>query len=322
MKKTLLLLLFISISSLYGGMTVRYINKYGRKYVYLKDVTRYYGMNLKINKKDCKMTSKYSKLEFTYSKRAFYANSVKMHLLFAPFLQKGEAFVSEIDFLRLIDPVLRYKSLVKHKLKTIVIDAGHGGKYPGAVGTKYKEKTLTLQMARYLEAILKARGYTVYMTRKTDKHLSSKTLKGDLGMRAKFATSKKADLFVSIHCNSASSSVSGFETYCLTPAKAPSTIEAKPKNKIEKGNKNDKNSLRLAYEVQKALKNNTKSKDRGVKHARFFVLKNNTVPAILVEAGFLTNPAEQKLLGSKGYQYMIAKSIAEGISRYHRELIR
>jgi len=324
MKKLLiyLLLLFAFYNTTYAAIKVRYIKTYGRKYVYLRDVSKYYGMNLNINKNFCDMSSKYSKIHIKYSKRDFTLNSVKMHFSFAPFYKRGEVFISEIDFLRLIDPLLRHKSLIKHKLKTIVIDPGHGGKYPGAVGSKYKEKTLTLQIALYLKAILSSRGYTVYMTRNSDKHLSSKKLKDDLGARANYPALKKADLFVSIHCNSASASVSGIETYCCTPVNAPSTIEIKPSSKVENGNKNDKNNLRLAYEVQKALKNNTKARDRGVKYARFYVLKKNTVPSVLVEAGFLTNTKEQILLGKRGYQYIIAKSIAEGISRYHLELIR
>ena len=106
------------------------------------------------------------------------------------------------------------------------------------------------------------------------------------------------------------------ETFAMTPRGAASTSDKKPGRTTGPGNSYDKNNYRLAYEVQKKLVQGTKSPDRGVKHARFFVLRKAICPGILVETGFITHPKEGLNLSKSSYQEKIIASIVSGINSY------
>ena len=211
--------------------------------------------------------------------------------------------------------------------KTIVIDPGHGGKDPGALGSgALQEKGVVLSIAHKLRDILTARGYTVLMTRDTNRFIPLKK-------RTEFATQHKADLFLSIHANaSGSSRARGIETYYLdvtSTDKAAEKIAAKEnansgysiqeletllKGLIRESKSED--SKRLARHVQQSLVQTTGAVDRGVKHARFVVLIGTKVPAILIEAGFVSNPTEGRKLATTAYQNKIATAIAQGVDRF------
>lgn len=211
--------------------------------------------------------------------------------------------------------------------KTIVIDAGHGGKDPGALGAgERQEKVVVLSIAKKLREKLTAKGYKVLLTREDNTFLA---LKG----RTQFATQNRADLFISIHANAnKNSKANGIETYYLDVAstdKAAEGIAARENadsgysiqelNTLLKGlvqESKSADSQRLATAVQKELIRATGAVDRGVKHARFVVLIGTSVPAILVETGFISNPTEGKNLMSAAYQQKIAGAIALGIDKF------
>ena len=211
--------------------------------------------------------------------------------------------------------------------KTIVIDPGHGGKDPGALGRgTLHEKGIVLSISHKLREVLTERGYTVRMTRDTNRFIPLKK-------RTEFATQHKADLFLSIHANaSGSSRAKGIETYYLdvtSTDKAAEKIAAQEnansgysiqeletllKGLIRESKSED--SKRLAGHVQQALVQTTGAVDRGVKHARFVVLIGTKVPAILIETGFVSNPVEGGKLATTAYQYKIATAIAQGVDRF------
>ena len=211
--------------------------------------------------------------------------------------------------------------------KTIVIDPGHGGKDPGALGSRnLQEKDIVLSISRKLHEILTAKGYTVLMTRDTNRFIPLKK-------RTEFATQHKADLFLSIHANaSASSRAKGIETYYLNVTstdKASEKIAAR--ENINSGysiqeletlldglirESKSEDSKRLARHVQDTLVQNTGAVDRGVKHARFVVLIGTKVPAILIETGFVSNPVEGRKLATSVYQHKIAAAIAQGVDKF------
>ena len=211
--------------------------------------------------------------------------------------------------------------------KTIVIDPGHGGKDPGALGrSPLQEKGIVLSIAHKLRDILTARGYTVLMTRDTNRFIPLKK-------RTEFATQHKADLFLSIHANASENSrANGIETYYLdvtSTDKAAEKIAAQEnansgysiqeletllKGLIRQSKSED--SKRLAQHVQQALVQTTGAVNRGVKHARFVVLIGTQVPAILIETGFVSNPVEGRKLSTTAYQYKIATAIAQGVDRF------
>ena len=311
LQKLLILsaILLLAASSV-NAQYIRYTKAYGKRYVYLNDVAKYYGMSLIKGSKGCEFRSRFSRIIFTYQKRSAKFNGVKINFLHAPYSKKGEPMLSEQDFLSYLDPMLRKGALKHGKVKKIMIDPGHGGKDTGAIGKRYREKNIVLQISRKLKDLLTAKGYQVIMTRTGDSFPS-------LQQRAVLCAKHKPDLFISIHCNAVGTkSVKGIETYCMTPAGAPSTADIKPSNKKEKGNGFDKNNARLALEIQRHLLKNTRAYDRGVKHARFFVLKKATCPGVLVETGFLSNSYEERLLGTSAYQTKIAKGLASAVSAY------
>jgi len=211
--------------------------------------------------------------------------------------------------------------------KTIVIDPGHGGKDPGALGRgALKEKYIVLSISEKLREVLTRKGYTVLMTRDTNRFIPLKE-------RTAFAIQRKADLFLSIHANgSESPKAKGIETYYMSVTstdKAAEDIAAREnadsgysiqelevllKGIIQQSKIED--SKRLAKHVQQALVQATGAVDRGVKHARFVVLIGTNVPAILIETGFVSNPTEGRKLTTSAYQHKIANAIAQGIEKF------
>ena len=214
-------------------------------------------------------------------------------------------------------------------VKTIVIDPGHGGKDPGAVSQARQEKQIVLNLSKTLSDILVKKGYNVRLTRETDVFLP-------LRKRTQFATNQKADLFISIHTNASTArSASGIETYYLALASDESARRTAMREnagaeynmkeldalvgRILKESKSTE-SRRLAELIQAQLTSGKQVKNRGVKHAPFVVLIGTKVPAVLVEVGFISNPAEGKKLTTKAYQRQLATAIAKGIEQYIRNL--
>lgn len=183
------------------------------------------------------------------------------------------------------------------KKKTIVLDAGHGGSDPGAVsqvldGKTIQEKTLTLSIVLKVRDILVNKGYSVILTRATDKYPS-------LDDRAELANRSGAAIFVSIHMNSSpSESANGTETYYST---------------LNNGTAFNTTSKALATNIQTRLQKALNSTNRGVKTANHAVTRKSLMPAALIEVGFISSPEEAGLLTTSSYQDKAASAIAEGI---------
>ncbi|WP_418186860.1 N-acetylmuramoyl-L-alanine amidase family protein [Aliarcobacter lanthieri] len=221
------------------------------------------------------------------------------------------------------------------KNKIIVLDAGHGGDDVGAVGpNKRYEKVVNLAVTKYLEAILKQRGYKVYLTRTTDKFIKVMD-------RTVLANEKNADLFISIHTNSITkekaNTTSGIETFFLSPARserAKRVAAQENKSDIREMNESSKNvfleslnrpritaSHKFAIDVQAGILQAARSKykdvkDSGVREGPFWVLVGAQMPSILVELGYISHPEESKRLYEKDYQQLLANGIANGIDSY------
>ncbi|MCW7754706.1 N-acetylmuramoyl-L-alanine amidase [Desulfobotulus sp. H1] len=221
-------------------------------------------------------------------------------------------------------------------VRRIVIDPGHGGKDPGAIGhvKGVFEKDINLQIAKILaEKLKKELQCDVILTRTGDTYLT-------LEERTQFANQHKADLFLSIHTNAAiNRNAYGIETYFLNLATDEESIAvAARENATSTKNISDlqtilndlmqnakiNESSRLASYVQKGMVDSVKPhyshiSDKGVKQAPFYVLLGAQMPSILIEAGFITNPRECQRLTNPQYQSRIADGIVEGIRRYIRE---
>ena len=172
-------------------------------------------------------------------------------------------------------------------MKTICIDAGHGGKDPGACAGGVREKDIALDVAKKIRAHLQAVGYGVILTREQDKFVS-------LGNRAAEANMWGADLFVSVHCNSApNSSANGMEVYVHTSRGADST--------------------RAAHAIYDRLLPASGLRGRGVKSKDLAVLRETAMPAVLVELGFISSDNDRAKLVSDEWQERAAEAIAAGI---------
>jgi len=201
----------------------------------------------------------------------------------------------------------------------VAIDPGHGGAERGAVNEALGlvEKELALEVAKRLAARLEARGFRIVLTRYDDRPVS-------LAERAEIANRAGAALFVSIHFNAADSpEAAGVETYLLKPAGEASTAEEAPPPAEEAvawpGNAFDQANFLFALRLQQRMTDRLQRADRGVKKARFGVLKELRAPGALVECGFLTNRSEALLVGTPVYREKLARALAEGIESFYLE---
>ncbi|MCQ2397159.1 MAG: N-acetylmuramoyl-L-alanine amidase [Lentisphaeria bacterium] len=259
------------------------------------------------------MTQRKETLVFTEKKPLFLIGNLHASLSYPVVYEKGRYLLEKTDYSEFIEPLLRTTLLPRRKIKNIVIDAGHGGKDQGASSGKILEKNLNLLMARKIAAILRIRGYQVSMTRTGDKTIT-------LQERCDFATKKKPDLFLSIHCNSAEdASISGIEVFLANPPDVPSFGTT---NIGKKGAATpfQQTSALWAFYTQKALLNATKATDRGIKRKQFKVIIDTPSPALLVELGFISNKDELQNLQKKDYQDKLADAICDSIDKLSKTL--
>lgn len=230
----------------------------------------------------------------------------------------------------------------RYRLRTVVLDAGHGGKDPGCKGVKAREcdvaLALVLALGRQIEENMP--DVRVIYTRKTNVFV-------ELDERAAIANRKHADLFISIHCNAGPRDSHGTEVWTMGLHKTTANLGvAQRENSVILQEDNYKsrydgfdprspqshilfslfqsayitNSLRLAQRVDGQLRTGVKRPSRGVKQAGFIVLWKSTMPSVLIESGFLTNPAEERYLNDKTNQTYMAVGIFRAFRAYRREL--
>ncbi|MDT8390285.1 MAG: N-acetylmuramoyl-L-alanine amidase [Lentisphaeria bacterium] len=297
-----------------GAFQIRTIDIDKNRYLLFADVARYYGMVHTHRAKDIRCQSRYSLMTFTVDDRRCVVNNVKITLCLPVKASGGHAFISETDFRLTLDPLLRTSVLSAAAARTVVIDPGHGGKDPGAAGAGTQEKEINLSVARRVAGALKKKGFRVFLTRTKDTFMT-------LDQRVTIAAKYKPDVFISLHANSADAgSAKGVETYVATPKGTKSTHGSKTKSTSSPGNKHDKESMRLAFELQKYLLHYTKAEDRGIKRANFVVIRDAPAAAALIELGFLSNPGENKKLAEAAYRDKLAYGIIQGVVAYDKAL--
>lgn len=200
-------------------------------------------------------------------------------------------------------------------INLIVIDPGHGGTEDGSKnkGQALVEKELNLDLSLRLQKHLESLGFKTVLTRYDDRQV-------DLKKRPEIANAAGADLFISVHFNAAQNKdANGLETYLLTPTGQISTgdTELSEKEKLGyPGNRFDLQNFQLAYRIQKSMIGRLKRTDRGVKKARWAVLKNLDCPGVLVECGFVSNQSEAQLVGTAGYRERMAMALADAIAAF------
>lgn len=215
-------------------------------------------------------------------------------------------------------PLLQYASYSPQKTR-IVLDCGHGGVDEGKVGCfGIKEKDINMQVGRKVADLLKKKGFNVWLTRTGDQTVT-------LDERTTLANSLQADLFLSIHANSAhNAAVQGVETYWLNhqtcqPAMAVETAQLQPtiaRYKERQGALNNLLAQQVHHQVLQATVAEHKTTDRCIKPSVTQVLLGTEMPAALIEIGFLSNPEETKYLSSSKYQTLVATGIVSGIQSF------
>ena len=179
------------------------------------------------------------------------------------------------------------------------------------------EKTFALDVSKRLGAILSSQGFEIVFTREDDTYLS-------LAERAIATNAAKADLFISVHFNAAGrSAVNGVETYTMTPRHQRSTSSVQPDpsdHTDEPGNAFDAWNTVLGFSMHRALLQKLGASDRGLKRARFAVLRLAECPGVLVEAGYLSNESEARKIATEDYRAEIAEGLANGITAYANQL--
>ncbi|NNN07043.1 MAG: hypothetical protein HKL90_14195 [Elusimicrobia bacterium] len=255
--------------------------------------------------------------------------------VYAPGVKPSASAPQGVASAAVVPPIAAAAS-AKTRRRVVVIDAGHGGKDPGATGTRgTKEKSVTLKTALELARVLRERGdFDVVLTRSDDTFVP-------LSERSKKANDLNADLFVSLHCNSSKNPHErGFEVYSVSETasdpeaealaaaeNAPLALEGKkPEDesaqqillamtKTEMLNE----SAPFATLVEREMAKRLDVPDRGTKQAAFYVLRGTHAPAILVEAAFLSNSKDELKLVSRGFRRRVVESVAAGVADYARK---
>ena len=290
----------------------------GREYVTLHSFCSFYGFNYQVPAGNDRFVGNNASHSISLKVGSSDAYLDGVHYVLSFPIEGGDHdwLVSRMDVIKLFEPILRPGEISgRHAIRGVVIDAGHGGSDNGAGSRFGNEKTYTLDTAYRLDAILRAAGLKTVFTRRTDVFV-------DLYERAHIASLYPDYAFVSLHFNSATEEARGLETYCLSPRGAASTSSRfLTRGDIQKlpGNDYDTQNILLASCVHSEiirLNPGDATADRGVKRARFVVIKQNVLPAILVEGGFVSNHMEAARVNRSDYRQSLAQAIARGVIRF------
>ncbi len=263
------------------------------------------------------------RIDLEADSREIAINGVRVFMGEGARIYKRTLRISKIDAERLLLPVVHPASVPGSvpRVRVIALDAGHGGRDPGKENRKLRvnEKTFTLDVVKRAEKLLTQQGYRVVLTRKSDTYV-------ELGDRPAAAARAGADLFISVHFNAVAGNVervSGTETYIMTPQyqrSAGDNSRGSMDGIANPGNANDHWNALLGYHLQRSMLADLKTSDRGMKRGRLAVLRLATCPAVLVEAGFLSNTAEARKIATPAYRQKIAEAIADGVKGYANAL--
>ncbi|CAN5374645.1 hypothetical protein BH23VER1_BH23VER1_30540 [soil metagenome] len=290
----------------------------GREYVPLSEISDAYEMVPMPERADSRevgISSDERSLVAKVNSREALINGVRHWLSFPAKLgEDGLPSIARADLESTVLPAF-FPGSVKEvtPVKIVVLDPGHGGHDKGAASALGLEKDYALDTVKRLRRLLEAEGIKVVQTRLGDTFIPLQT-------RPSMIKNYEDPIFVSIHLNSAGRrAASGFEVFAYPPLGAPSTGQPTASDRDlrpQPGNAKEPASLVLANTVHHAMLGNVAGYDRGVKRARFSVLRNARSPAILVEGGFLSNPRDAVRIASSQWREHYAKAVAEGIMAY------
>jgi N-acetylmuramoyl-L-alanine amidase len=292
----------------------------GRDYVPIEDVAKFYSFTQASYSGDTiNLEGTTLRMLGGVNSRELYLNGLKFILSFPIIKVDDRVLMSRMDLSKLVEPVLRPTKIQAKPIHTVVLDAGHGGFDQGAQSLLGSEKDFALDVVQRARDLLLKAGFNVRLTRSGDVFIP-------LEDRAAFANRQSNAVFVSVHFNAgAREEAAGLETYSLAPRGVPSTnslyltlSDLQPCM----GNLRDPENIALATAMHSALITRVGGSDRGIKRARFIVLRDTNVPAVLIEGGFLTNPQDRVRIATPIYRQLLAQAILQGLLSYNRALNR
>ena len=306
-------LLFVCAATAFAGdwTLVKYD---GRDHVTLDNIARFYGLGGVTRVHNDLTIGTYGRsLRGAVGSNEFYINNLKFILSYPVAESNGQPIVSRMDLTKVIEPVLR-PSRIKgaERVNTIILDPGHGGHDNGATCIWGNEKTFALDVALRAKSILEQHGFKVFMTRTADYFVP-------LEDRVRFANRHSNALFISIHFNSGGPAASGLETYTLAPRGVPSMMADGPRVSdldLCPGNARDSENMALATATHASLVSRSLLYDRGIKRARFVVIRDIVIPGVLVEGGFVSNPSDSRKIATTQYRQNMAFCIAAAAMNY------
>jgi N-acetylmuramoyl-L-alanine amidase len=287
----------------------------GRRFVPVGDVASFYRMNRMVTGPGAfRLHAPGRSIEGRGGGRDIRINGVKYVLCFPMVNKGGRTLISAMDVTKIIEPVMRPQKIKNATaVRTVVLDPGHGGHDSGARGRLGVEKQAALDVALRAKKLLEAKGFNVRMTRSTDVFIP-------LEKRSEFANRNANAVFISIHFNkSRGSAGTGIETYCLAPRGVPSMDEENlsySDYKHHPGHARDPENIALATAIHASMVRRIRLPDRGIKRARFHVIRATKIPSILVEGGFMNHSSDSRLIANVQYRQAMAQAIADGVSMF------
>src|SRR5438046_3794577 len=301
----------------FGAADWQIIKVNGHDYLTIENISKFYGLPAEVTSSGDKVQTETVKnpLEFVGGSREVVINGARSWLCFPLIEQDGKFLVSRTDVAKTIEPLVRPHRVPNvGNVETVVLDPGHGGHDKGAVCRYGSEKDFALAVARQLCAPLQRKGLREIMTREGDYFVP-------LDVRAQIANAARDSIFVSIHFNATNDDpdATGFEIFSFTPRGAPSTSDsavAPSALGTQPGSTVDAQSMALSACIYHSLLGHLPEFDRGIKRARFAVLRLTKVPAVLIEGDFLTEKGECKLNVQKDWRTKLARTMCVEIENY------
>ncbi|MFT5471011.1 MAG: N-acetylmuramoyl-L-alanine amidase [Verrucomicrobiales bacterium] len=287
-----------------------------REYVTASSVHVFYRFQkFTRDEKDLVFRSSNSLMKWTVGSQSIFINNIRFNLSYPIVEQNKKVLVSRVDLQKLLDPVLRpWYIKTTQQFDTVTIDAGHGGHDSGANGKHGLEKDYALDLALRLSKTLKKLKLKTHLTRDKDVFIT-------LPNRVKIANEVDDSIFVSIHFNhGGTGTASGIETYALAPQGTSSTNDGTVSASKFEGNQRDGENIALATAVHAMVMAKIETEDRGIRRARFNVLRGINKPSILFEGGFVTNFEESKRIDTELYREKVAQAMAGGIMNFRNAL--
>jgi N-acetylmuramoyl-L-alanine amidase len=309
--------LILLLTALSHGSEWRLIKHGGRDHVTWENMGGFYRLGPVLrsgNKVELAAGSR--SLRGEIGSKDLFINNIKFILSYPVAEVGGEPVLSRMDLSKLIEPVMR-PSRIKNAepIDTVVLDPGHGGHDHGARSPYGNEKTYTLDLAQRCKKLLESRGYRVVLTRKNDVFVP-------LEERVRIANKYDRAVFISLHFNDGGHGT-GLETYTLAPRGVPSMAADGPRmSDLDPctGNARDAENMALATATHAAIMCRTRMFDRGIKRARFVVIRDIAIPGVLVEGGFLSSPQDSMKIATTTYRDSLATGIIQAVNNYKRAI--